>query len=129
MPPPQARKLQESYAKALKLERRRPVRGMPFSNWPLPRLAGFRPMSWKTNRLVQKLPALFRQLRARGQGRTDWVTARHLEFWADTLDARATLPQLVRRLDPGDWQAMTGGLSSPRTNKSSAPAGMGSSRR
>src|SRR5262249_20917827 len=33
-----------------------------------------------------------------GQGHNNWVTARHLEEWADTLPARGMLPQLIRRL-------------------------------
>src|SRR5262249_34011964 len=33
-----------------------------------------------------------------GQGHKNWVTAKRLEDWAGTLDARSTLPQLVRRL-------------------------------
>jgi hypothetical protein len=34
----------------------------------------------------------------RGYGHRNWVRAVHLEDWAETYDARFTLPQLVRRL-------------------------------
>src|SRR5258708_39489367 len=34
----------------------------------------------------------------RGHSHRNWVRARHLEDWAGTLNARHTLPQLVRRL-------------------------------
>ena len=48
VPPPQARQLLESYAKALKLESGT-WHGIHSSSWPRPRPAEFRPMSWKTN--------------------------------------------------------------------------------
>jgi transcriptional regulator with XRE-family HTH domain len=34
----------------------------------------------------------------RGHGHKNWVTAKHLEDWAGTVNARSTLPQLIRRL-------------------------------
>ena len=47
---------------------------------------------------MRKLPGLLRTARARGQRHATDVRALDLEGWADTLDARATLPQLVRKL-------------------------------
>ncbi|MFO0840893.1 MAG: helix-turn-helix transcriptional regulator [Gemmataceae bacterium] len=51
----------------------------------------------KEETAVARLPDLLRQLRT-GPGHRNWVTAASLEEWAKTLDARETLPQLVRRL-------------------------------
>ena len=94
VPPPQSRQLLESYAKALKV-------GEGTAEWDL----FFELAAAETGRIPadvledqQRLPSLFRQLRAGAQGQGGWVKARHLESWADTLDARGTLPQLVRRL-------------------------------
>ena len=52
-------------------------------------------MFWRTSRRA-KIACPFPA--ARGQGHSGWVMARDLEDWAKTLDARATLPQLVRHL-------------------------------
>lgn len=46
---------------------------------------------------AEKLPKLLRSLRG-GPGHRNWVTARHLNQWADTLAARSLLPQFLRRL-------------------------------
>ena len=96
-PPPQARPLLESYAKALKLE-------SGTAEWD----TFFELAAAETGRIpadlredqqsTQKLPNLFRQLRAGAQGHGGWVKARNLEAWADSLDARGTLPQLLRLL-------------------------------
>ncbi len=80
-PPPQTPASLKTYAKALKLEQ-------GTERW---------------NQLVSlaaaagQLPQFMRQLR-RGPGHWNWVTARHLEQWANALEARAILPQLIRRL-------------------------------
>ena len=46
---------------------------------------------------ARRVTGLLQHLRG-GHGHRNWVTARHLNQWADTLDARGVLPQLVRRL-------------------------------
>ena len=97
VPPPQGRQILESYAKALKLESGTGAWDTFFELAAAE--AGRIPADVLENQQASHhLPAVFRQLRARGQGHTAWVTALDLERWADTLDVRATLPQLVRRL-------------------------------
>ena len=84
VPPPRDRRLLESYAGALKL-----VSGT---------IEGDRFFKLAA---IGRLPADLRkedQMQVHGQGHTSWVKALDLERWADTLDARARLPQLVRRL-------------------------------
>jgi transcriptional regulator with XRE-family HTH domain len=73
-PPPKNQKVLTSYAKGLRLK---------------PKSA-----EWDRFMTLAKPPAEPR----RGQGHRNWVTARHLEDWAGTLEARSLLPQLVRRL-------------------------------
>ncbi|MEQ9618879.1 MAG: helix-turn-helix transcriptional regulator [Deltaproteobacteria bacterium] len=46
--------------------------------------------------LADKLPKVFSKIETRR--RTPWTSATELERWADTLDARSSLPQLIRRL-------------------------------
>ncbi len=95
VPPPQTQQLLESYAKALKLESGTVARERFFALAAAE--AGRIPADvLQDQQASQRLPALFQ--RARGQGHTGWVTALDLEDWAKTLDARATLPELVRRL-------------------------------
>ncbi len=95
VPPPQTRQLLESFAKALKLESGTVAWEQFFALAATE--AGRIPTDvLEDQQASQKLPALFQ--RARGQGHSGWVMARDLEDWAKTLDARATLPQLVRRL-------------------------------
>src|ERR1700693_4737203 len=94
--PPQAQHILESYAKALKLKRRT-------DQWD----QFFALAAAATGRIPQeilqdqgavgRLPSLFRRLGG-GPGHRNWVTARHLEEWANFLAARAALPQLIRRL-------------------------------
>jgi transcriptional regulator with XRE-family HTH domain len=97
MPPPQATQLLESYAKALKIESGTLAWDRFFELASTE--AGRIPADvLESERDSLKLPSLFRELRAQGQGHTSWVNALDLETWADTLNARATLPQLVRRL-------------------------------
>ena len=97
MPPPQTRQLLESYAKALKLESGTLAWDRFFELASTE--AGRIPADVLENeRDSHKLPVLFRQLRAHGHGHKSWVTALDLERWADTLSARSTLPQLIRRL-------------------------------
>ena len=76
--PPQDQQLRESYAKALKLESGAVERDRFFE------LAA-----------AERNPTA---VRTRRQGHTGWVRATKLEEWANTLIARATLPQLIRRL-------------------------------
>src|SRR5262249_55628854 len=49
---------------------------------------------WERLMTLAKPPAKVRRV----YGHKNWVTAKHLEDWAGTQDARNTLPQLVRRL-------------------------------
>ena len=101
--PPQTRQLLESYAKALKLEE-------GTAEWD----RFFELAAAETGRIpadvmdnqqrAQKLPRLFRQLRVGVQGQSGWVRARHLESWADTLDATGGSPRAVPPLDSGDRQ-------------------------
>jgi|GEM_PF-989467 len=72
--PPKSEKVLESYAKSLKLK---------------PDSAG-----WERFMALAKPPTKPR----RGLGHRNWVTAKHLEDWAGTQDARTLLPQLIRRL-------------------------------
>lgn len=92
--PPQAMHLLETYAKALRLKE-------GTADWE----RFFELAAVGTGRIPadmleakQMLPGLFLQMRADAQGHSGWVKARHLEDWAATLDARATLPRLIRRL-------------------------------
>jgi transcriptional regulator with XRE-family HTH domain len=73
-PPPKSHKVLTAYAKGLKLKPGSPERERFMT--------------------LAKPPAKPR----RGQGHRNWVTAKLLEDWAGTQDARNTLPQLVRRL-------------------------------
>src|SRR5262245_36050521 len=94
--PPQSQQALESYAKALKLRR-------GTDHWD----RFFALAAAATGRIPQellqdqetagRLPSLFQRLTS-GPGHRNWVTARHLEAWAQTRDAQATLPQLIRRL-------------------------------
>jgi transcriptional regulator with XRE-family HTH domain len=74
LPPPKSEKVLTAYAKGLKLKPEFP--------------------EWERFMTLAKPPAKPR----RGYGHKNWVTAKHLEDWAGTQDARNTLPQLVRRL-------------------------------
>ncbi len=74
LPPPKSQKVLTSYAKVLRLKP-----GSP---------------EWDRFMTLAKPPAEPR----RGQGHKNWVTARHLEDWSGTLEARSVLPHLVRRL-------------------------------
>jgi transcriptional regulator with XRE-family HTH domain len=97
VPPPQAQELLESYAKALKLE---DGAGSQETFFELAAVeTGRIPSNFlEDQHAMQKLPRLLRQMRVSGQGHTSWIKALDLERWADTLDARGTLPELVRRL-------------------------------
>ena len=97
VPPPQARQLLESYAKALKLEEGT-AEWDRFFELAAAETGRIPADVLKNGQSIQKLPKLFRQLRAGAQGHDGWVQARNLEAWADSLDARATLPQVLRRL-------------------------------
>ena len=95
-PPPQTQEGLEEYAKALKIKRgsERWDRFLELAAAETGRIpAGLLEAKTRT----RKLPKLLRQLRG-GPGHRNWVTARHLDEWAEKLEARAILPQLVRRL-------------------------------
>src|SRR5262245_9583623 len=74
LPPPKTQKVLTAYAKGLRLKPKSP--------------------EWDRFMTLAKPPAE----PPRGQGHKNWVTARHFEDWAGTLEARSLLPQLVRRL-------------------------------
>src|SRR5262249_41836325 len=74
LPPPKTQKVLTAYANGLRLKPKSP--------------------EWDRFMPLAKPPAEPR----RGQGHKNWVTARPLEDWAGTLEARSLLPQLVRRL-------------------------------
>ncbi len=74
VPPPKSQKVLTTYAKGLRLKPKSP--------------------EWDRFMTLAKPPVE----KPRGQGHKNWVTARHLEDWAGTLEARSLLPQLVRRL-------------------------------
>jgi transcriptional regulator with XRE-family HTH domain len=97
VPPPQDQQLLECYAKALKLES---GTGEWERFFDLAAVATGRVPAdlLEDQRAMRELPRLLRKARARGQRHATDVRALDLEGWADTLDSRATLPQLVRRL-------------------------------
>ena len=97
VPPPKAAELLESYAKALKLASGTVARGR-FFELAETKVGRIPSAILQDQQASHELPTLFRRLQARGQGHTNWVRAVHLEKWADSLDARTTLPQLIRRL-------------------------------
>src|SRR5258708_4111529 len=73
-PPPKSERALTAYAKGLKLKPKSP--------------------EWERFMTLASPPAKPRL----GHGHKNWVRAKHLEDWAGTVDARNTLPQLVRRL-------------------------------
>ncbi len=74
LPPPKSQKVLTTYAKGLRLKPKSP--------------------EWDRFMTLAKPPVE----QPRGQGHRNWVTAKRLEDWAGTLEARSLLPQLVRRL-------------------------------
>lgn len=92
-PPPQTRSILESYAKALKLQN---GESKSFFELAAAETGRITDELLENQQMARKLPKLLQKLRPRRQ--TAWVTALHLESWADTLDARSTLPELIRRL-------------------------------
>ena len=104
-PPPKSDEALNKYAKALKLKR-----GTEAYNRFLDLAAtetGRIPSELLGNQATaDQLPKLLRQLRS-GPGHRNWITARHIEEWANKLDARALLPQLVRRLVHATGRALT----------------------
>src|SRR5712691_8667283 len=95
--PPQSMEVLESYAKALKLE-------LESQEWH----AFFDLAAAETGRIPhqmaedqterERLPERFRTWRDQRTRSGPWTKAADLELWADYLDTRARLPQLVRRL-------------------------------
>lgn len=95
--PPQSPELLESYAKALRLDESTEARDRFFDLAATE--AGRIPDEVLKDRIAtEKLPKILQGLRLRGRRSPSGVTALQLESWADTLDARSTLPRLVRRL-------------------------------
>jgi transcriptional regulator with XRE-family HTH domain len=91
--PPQVPEVIESYAKALKIEQ-------GTEEWShFIELAGAEtgriPLSDQER--IRERPVLLRKLRRETRG-GGWVSALHLETWADSMEARSMLPQLVRKL-------------------------------
>jgi transcriptional regulator with XRE-family HTH domain len=95
-PPPQAQEILEAFARALKFKPGTD-RWERFFELAAAATGRIPPDLLQGRTTAAQLPRLFRQLRG-GQGHKNWVTARHLAEWADTLPARSMLPQLVRRL-------------------------------
>src|SRR5947209_8105222 len=79
VPPPQTRRLLEGYAKALNLKK-------GTEGWE----NFFERAATENGRIPADILG--------GQGHVRWVSALNLQTWADTRDASATLPELVRRL-------------------------------
>lgn len=94
VPPPQDERILESYARALKLESET-VEWEQF--FDLAAVATGRiPADLQDERTIRQVSKILRAERARRH--VIEVRALNLETWADTLDARATLPQLIRKL-------------------------------
>jgi transcriptional regulator with XRE-family HTH domain len=92
-PPPQAKDLLDAYAESLKLKSENRDR---FFDLAAAQTGRIPPELLEHKRTVDSLPYVFERLR--GPRRANWTTAIDLEAWADYLDARSRLPQLVRRL-------------------------------
>lgn len=104
--PPQTQEALSSYAEALKLKRGTDAWDT-FFELAAAETGRIPPSLLEDRGTAQRLPDLFRQLRSGGERRTNWVRALHLETWADSLDARRTLPQLVRRLVAATGKGIT----------------------
>ena len=97
LPPPQGRERLASYAKALKLQPESHEWNTFFDLAAVE--TGRIPPQIRDNQVVrEKLPKMFRTLRGQGRLQRTWTNAIDLEMWADFLDARSMLPQVVRRL-------------------------------
>ncbi len=95
--PPQSTEILESYAKALKLEPESQewhtfLDLAATATGRLPRKVMENPAA------LERLPQTLLRLSGQRTRSGPWTQAAHLELWADSLDARARLPQLVRRL-------------------------------
>jgi transcriptional regulator with XRE-family HTH domain len=104
-PPPQTEDGLREYAKALKLKQGsdRYTRFIDLATVATGRI----PSELLENQTTAgQLPKLLRQLRG-GPGHRNWITALHLDDWANTLGARAVLPQLVRRLIHATGKTLT----------------------
>jgi transcriptional regulator with XRE-family HTH domain len=103
VPPPKKEEGLERYAKALKL-RKGSESYNQFFDLAAKETGRIPPALLEAH--AEKLPRLLRQLRS-GPGHRNWVTARHLNQWADSLAARSVLPQLIRRLTRATGNAVT----------------------
>jgi transcriptional regulator with XRE-family HTH domain len=92
-PPPQTEDLLEAYANSLKLKSESRERFFDLAAAQTGRIPS---KLLEHERTVDSLPRVFERLR--GPRHANWAKAVDLEAWADYLDARSRLPQLVRRL-------------------------------
>ncbi|HEY7326646.1 MAG TPA: helix-turn-helix transcriptional regulator [Gemmataceae bacterium] len=92
-PPPLAEDVLQAYADSLKLggEERK-----GFFDLAAAETGRIPPELLEHKRTVDTLPRVFERLR--GPRHANWARSVDLEAWADYLDARSRLPQLVRRL-------------------------------
>jgi transcriptional regulator with XRE-family HTH domain len=95
-PPPKAQDGLEEYAKALKLKPKT-ERWNQFMELAAAETGRIPSAILEDQAMAANLPKVLRKLR-HGPGHRNWVKAQHLEEWANTLEARSSLPQLVRRL-------------------------------
>jgi len=95
--PPQKKEKLEYLAKTIKLQPKT-IEWNTFFNLASTE-SGRIPSQILDNHEVQgKLPIFFRKLQGQKENQGTWTTALDLETWADSLDSRSTLPQLVRKL-------------------------------
>jgi transcriptional regulator with XRE-family HTH domain len=96
--PPQGKEVLESYAKALKLQPDSHVWDT-FFDLAAAETGRIPPQLHADQTRQEALPRLFRGLRGRQrEGGRPWVKASDLELWAEAIDARSSLPQVLRRL-------------------------------
>ena len=94
-PPPQASDVLQSYAESLRLEPKS-EECERFFNLAAAETGRVPANLLEHKRTVDSLPRMFERLS--GPRHANWARSVDLEAWADYLDARSRLPQLVRRL-------------------------------
>src|SRR5687768_6360320 len=92
--PPQSKEVVDSYAKALKLQPDS-VDWNTFADLAAAETGRVPSQLLKHQTAREKLPKMFRGLREQRMRYRSWTKAIDLERWADFLDARSRLPQLV----------------------------------